>query len=72
MRKEFYMEFPNIPTPTLGGHIFWSNELEKKGWRLQHNKITGLYRILDPSDIRRTWGPNYEELKHSFEVYTSD
>ena len=49
-------DLPNIPFPTLGGHIVWDNVVSSSGWKLQRNSITGHYRILDPNDIRRAWG----------------
>lgn len=49
-------DFPNIPFPTLGGHVVWNNIVSSNGWKLQRNSITGHYRILDSKDIRRAWG----------------
>ena len=47
---------PNIPTITLGGEQFWSDELVRNGWRLQVNAMTGHHRLLDDQDVRRAWG----------------
>jgi len=47
---------PNIQMPTLGGHVFWENLAEYKGWRLQKNSIFGNCRILNPDDERVAWG----------------
>lgn len=47
---------PNIPTPTLGGEVFWNDLAEFKGWRLQQNMFTKHARILDPNNVRRAWG----------------
>ena len=47
---------PNLELPTLGGHVFWNNLAEVKGWRLQQNIFTGHCRVLDPDDVRRAWG----------------
>ena len=47
---------PNIELPTLGGHFFWNDLAEVKGWRLQQNIFTGHCRVLDPDDVRRAWG----------------
>lgn len=49
-------ELPNIPMPTMGGHIFWMNIANVGGWRLQRNNVFGNCRILDPDDVRRAWG----------------
>jgi len=35
---------------TLGGHVFWSVLQEQHGYRIQHNRVTGHYRILDGDD----------------------
>lgn len=47
---------PNIPTVTLGGEQFWSDELVRNGWRVQLNVMTGHHRLLDDKDVRRCWG----------------
>jgi len=64
------MKLPNIPTPTMGGHVFWTTMHHKNGWKLQQNKITQTYRILDPAETRRSWGPNYWEMKNSFDMFS--
>jgi len=51
------ISLPNLPTPTAGGHVFWSNLVGEDGeWRLQRNSFTQHYRILDPDDVRMAWG----------------
>ena len=57
------LSLPNIPFPTLGGHVFWTDLANVKGWRLQRNDITRHCRILDPDDIRRAWGGEDALLK---------
>ncbi len=47
---------PNIPTPTLGGEVFWNDLAEYNGWRLQQNMFTKHARILDANNVRRAWG----------------
>ncbi|WP_254512257.1 esterase/lipase family protein [Anatilimnocola floriformis] len=47
---------PNIPSVTLGGEQFWSDELVRNGWRLQLNVMSGHHRLLDNKDVRRAWG----------------
>ena len=49
-------EMPNIPFPTMGGHVFWNTIASRGGYRLQQNMITGHARILDSDDIRIAWG----------------
>ncbi len=35
---------------TLGGLVFWNVIRERNFYRIQHNRVTGHYRILDPED----------------------
>jgi hypothetical protein len=46
----------NLSWKTLGAEQLWSDELVYGRWRIQRNELTGHYRLLDPSDIRRAWG----------------
>lgn len=46
----------NIPTWTLGGKQFWTDELIHGQWRIQRNVISDHYRLLDPGNVRRSWG----------------
>lgn len=50
------LSLPNIPTPTMGGEVFWNDLAEFKGWRLQQNMFSKHARILDPNNVRRAWG----------------
>ncbi len=54
--KDLDISMPNLETPTLGGPVWWDTIQEHRGWRLQRNKLTHHYRILDPSDYRKAWG----------------
>jgi len=56
-------EMPNIPMPTMGGHVFWTDIANVNGWRLQRNRVFGNCRILDPDDVRRAWGSEASMLK---------
>ncbi|GAB5402032.1 MAG: alpha/beta hydrolase [Aureliella sp.] len=47
---------PNLRMPTLGGVQFWTDHEWRRGWRIQHNAVTGHYRLLDPSNVRFAWG----------------
>ena len=53
---DWKISMPNIPFPTMGGHVFWNTLAEYKGWKLQQNMITQHARILDENDVRRAWG----------------
>jgi len=46
----------NVPMPTLGGKQFWADEFFFHQWRIQHNVLTGHYRLLDENDYRQAWG----------------
>lgn len=46
----------NIQAPTLGGLQFWTDELVFRDWRIQHNSVTGHFRLLDDRNQRRAWG----------------
>jgi pimeloyl-ACP methyl ester carboxylesterase len=46
----------NVPTPTLGGTQFWTDQLLFHDWRIQQSSLTGHYRLLDGRNIRRAWG----------------
>jgi len=46
----------NLPTKTLGGQQYWTDRRVEGEWRIQHNLVTGHYRLLDPASVRRAWG----------------
>lgn len=50
------LSLPNIPTPTMGGEVFWNTLAEHDGWKLQQNMITKHARILRPDNVRVAWG----------------
>lgn len=52
---------------TLGGKVFWNDVLEKSYYRIQYNRVTGHYRILDPSDYRIFYSFDQEEVQQRFE-----
>jgi len=41
---------------TLGGRQFWGDVAYFHGWRIQHNIVTGHYRLLDEDDYRHASG----------------
>ncbi|GAA4718383.1 hypothetical protein GCM10023228_26260 [Brevibacillus fulvus] len=47
------MLFPNLPIKTAGGKVFWDTLDRRNGWKLQQNRLTGHFRILDPDDVRQ-------------------
>lgn len=46
----------NVSLPTLGGTQLWTDHVIRGGYRVQRNSLTGHYRLLDESNIRRAWG----------------
>lgn len=52
----------NIRTPTLGGRQVWGDMHFFRGYRIQHNLLTGHNRLLDPHDFRLTWGTRVQCL----------
>ena len=46
----------NIPFPTLGGRLFWSDIQVQADWRIQQHVWTGHYRLLAANNIRYCWG----------------
>lgn len=46
----------NLPIATLGGTQFWADIRFREGWRLQHNLVTGHFRLLDEHNVRQAWG----------------
>lgn len=46
----------NFPMKTMGGKQFWGDERIFGKWRVQQNSLTGHYRLLDATDVRRAWG----------------
>lgn len=50
---------PNLAMQVLGGKFFYTNIVEKFGWKIQqHSGVDFLqnhYRILDPNDVRQAY-----------------
>lgn len=46
----------NLATKTLGGGQFWGDVRFFHGWRIQRHVLTGHYRLIDPANVRSTWG----------------
>jgi DNA-binding XRE family transcriptional regulator len=51
---------------TLGGHVFWTLFLEHDGYRMQHNRVTGHYRVLDPENYLIYYSFDKEEVRQRF------
>ena len=53
----------NIPVKTIGGAQVWTDYRFRDGSRLQKNSLTGHWRVLDASDVRRAWGTHQQCLQ---------
>lgn len=53
---ESELALPNIPTPTMGGEVFWNTIAEYNGYKLQQNMFTHHARILNNNNVRIAWG----------------
>lgn len=57
------LKLPEIPPPTeitLGGQLFWADELLYRDWRIQRHVFSGQYRLLDGGNRRRARGTFHE------------
>ena len=50
------LSLPNIPLPTMGGEVWWTDMVSANGWRIQQNMFTHHARILDENNVRKAWG----------------
>ncbi|MGI9516233.1 MAG: esterase/lipase family protein [Pirellulaceae bacterium] len=46
----------NLPTKTLGGKQFWTDFVNRHGYRIQQHVMTSHFRLLSPTDVRIAWG----------------
>lgn len=46
----------NFKFKTLGGKQFWTDVHHAGGWRIQKNVVSGLFRLIDPRNVRYVWG----------------
>ena len=56
----------NVEAGTLGGKIWWET-IEENGWKLQFNKLSGWWRILNSEDVRMARGTTLEQLSSLLE-----
>ena len=45
-----------IPLKTMGGRQFWGDCVFFRGWRIQHNVVLNVHRLLDPHDAMQAIG----------------
>jgi uncharacterized protein YxjI len=66
------MLFPNLPTKTLGGQVFWQTIESTNGWKLQQNIFTEHYRIIDSQNIRQAWSSEWHDIRDTFKKFTGN
>ncbi len=52
----------NIPIKTTGGTQVWTDHAFRHGYRIQQHALTGHFRLLDSSNVRRGWGTEQQCL----------
>ena len=62
---EVIQDAETVPSPTMGGRVWWKQLDEEAGWKLQRNVIDQHCRILDPSNVCRAHGRE-EMMRISF------
>ncbi|MCY6371604.1 helix-turn-helix transcriptional regulator [Clostridium ganghwense] len=61
----------NLYTPrnkTMGGYVWWDNVKSTENFRLQQNRISGHYRILDNENRRWYSSSNKEYIEEKFQL----
>jgi hypothetical protein len=56
----------------LGGPVFFGTVRKVRGYRLQRNVVTGIYRLLDPDDYRLCWGTRRNCEEYPRELLSGD
>jgi hypothetical protein len=64
----------NVRIKVMDGGVWWDNIKQRRGWKLQQNKLTGHYRIISPDKYREAWGyrSDGDELSELFDEMTGD
>ena len=60
------MSLINWKLPVADKEVFWDTLQTHEGWKLQHNKVVGQYRVVSPGKYREAWGFNCEEIANDF------
>lgn len=58
--------YVTLEWPVIDAGIWWDVADEFDGWKLERNKVTGHFRILDPKKVRTAWGRE-AEMRAAFE-----
>ena len=64
--------FPVIPLKVVNRHIMWTTIVECNGLKIQKNKFTKLYRIIDEDNRRQAWGTYKAMIKEIKELCRSN
>ncbi|APZ93120.1 esterase/lipase family protein [Fuerstiella marisgermanici] len=56
---------------TMGGRQLWGDVAFFRGWRIQHNVLTGRYRLLDAADFRHESG-SLAECEHKLKTIRNE
>jgi len=46
----------NLAWKTGGGMQFWTDHIHRQGYRIQQNAVTGHWRLINPDNVRLSWG----------------
>ena len=46
--------------------MFWDTLKTYDGWKFQHNKVVGQYRVVSPGKYREAWSFDYNEVLQDF------
>ncbi len=59
-------DMPTVEWPVMDSGVWWDVVEEASGWKLERNKVTGHFRIIDPKKKRTAWGRE-REMRASFD-----
>ena len=57
---------------TFGGLVFWNVIEERRGFRVQHNRVTGHYRIIDQENYRHFYSYDLGEVQKRLDELVTD
>lgn len=47
---------PNVPLRVMRRGVFWRTVAHHDGWAVERNVFTGHCRLVDPDNVRQSWG----------------
>jgi len=60
------MSLLNWRLPVADKEMFWDTLKTNDGWKFQHNKVIGQYRVVSPGKYREAWGFDHNEILKDF------